>query len=121
MLPLEPDKRLLRRRLGRYGVDTVYQLLALQEADFGSKGTGKPEEGRVFSQVRQLLEKILSEDACLSIKDLTVNGSDLLAMGFTPDPQLGQCLAYLLEQVQDETIPNEKESLLQAAKIYLEQ
>ena len=81
MLPLEPDKRLLRRRLGRYGVDTVYQLLALQEADFGSKGTGKPEEGRVFSQVRQLLEKILSEDACLSIKDLTVNGSDLLAMG----------------------------------------
>jgi len=120
MLPLEPDKKLLRRRLGKYGVDTVYRLLALQEADFGSKGTGKPEEGVIFAQVRQLMEQILAEDACLAVKDLAVNGSDLLAMGFAPDPKLGQCLAYLLEQVQDETIPNEKDALLQAAKQYLE-
>ena len=120
MLPLEPDKKILRRRLGKYGVDTVYQLLALQEADFGSKGTGKPEEGVIFTQVRLLLEEILSEDACLSIKDLAVSGSDLLALGFAPDPKLGACLESLLEQVQDEALPNEKEPLLQAAKAYLE-
>ena len=120
MLPLEPDKKLLRRRLGKYGVDTVYQLLALQEADFGSKGTGKPEEGVIFTQVRQLLDEILAEDACLSIKDLAVGGSDLLALGFAPGPKLGACLEFLLEQVQDEALPNEKEPLLQAAKAYLE-
>ena len=120
MLPLEPDKRILRRRLGKFGIEAVQQLLLLQQADFGSKGTGKPEEGVIFTQVRQLLEQILAEDACLSIKDLAVSGSDLLAMGFAPGPKLGACLEYLLEQVQDERLPNEKEPLLQAANVYLE-
>ena len=120
MLPLEPDKKILRRRLGKYGVDAVYQLLALQEADFGSKGTGKPEDGKIFSQVRQLLDEILSEDACLSVKDLAINGSDLLALGFAPGPALGACLEHLLEQVQNELIPNEKDILLQSAKQYMQ-
>ena len=120
MLPLEPDKRILRRRLGKYGVDAVYQLLALQEADFSSKGTGKPEDGEIFPQVRRLLDEILSEDACLSVRDLAVNGSDLLDLGFAPDPKLGQCLEHLLEQVQNELIPNEKDILLQSAKQYMQ-
>ena len=121
MLPLEPDKRVLRRRLGKYGVEALIQLLTLQEADFGSKGTEKPEEGTAFSQIRTLVDEILAEDACLSVKDLAVNGSDLLAVGFAPGPRLGDCLAHLLEQVQNEDIPNEKNALLQAAKTYLEQ
>ena len=120
MLPLEPDKKILRRRLGKYGIDGVYQLLALQEADYNSKGTGTSQEGAIFSQIRLLLDEVLSEDACLSIKDLAINGADLLKLGFAPGPKMGQCLAYLLEQVQNEEIPNEKHTLLQAAEQYFE-
>ena len=121
MLPPEPDKRILRRRLGKYGQEAVWELLALQEADFGSKGTGKPEEGAVFSQVHQLLEEILAEDACLTIRDLAVDGRDLMVLGFAPGPQLGETLEQLLRRVQDEVLPNEKDALQQAAKTYLEQ
>ena len=121
MLPLEPDKRILRRRLSKYGIEAVEQLLVLQQADFGSKGTGKEEDGAVFAQVRSLLKEVLSEDACLSIKDLAIDGRDLMALGFTPGPRLGVCLERLLEQILNETIPNEKEPLLQAAKEYLEE
>ena len=39
MTKLEPDKKLLRRRLGKLGQERLQQLL-LQEADMGSKGTG---------------------------------------------------------------------------------
>ena len=118
MTPIEPDKRLLRRRLGRYGIETLQQLLVLQEADMGSKGTGATSCER-FPILRKLIDEVLDEDACLGIRDLAVNGQDLMALGFAAGPALGKCLNHLLEQVQDEALPNEKAALLQAAKDYL--
>ena len=102
--------------MSRYGKETVNQLLLLQEADMGSKGTGNPDESDTFCQIRQLLEQLEQENACLRISDLAVNGQDLLALGFAPGPQLGKCLNRLLEQVVEETLPNEKSALLQKAR-----
>ena len=115
MLPLEPDKRLLRRRLGKYGEDTLRKLLTLQRADFSSKGTGNAQDGAIFTEVEQLLDEIMQEDACFSIKDLAINGHDLMALGYAPGKNLGTCLEYLLQQVQDELLPNQKEALFCAA------
>ncbi len=113
MTRLEPDKRLLRRRVGALGWDTLAKLLCLQEADMGSKGTGKPENADQFSRLRQLLAEIRAEEACLTVKDLAVDGYDLMALGLK-GPALGRCLSRLLEQVQDETLPNTREALLAA-------
>ena len=118
MTRLQPDKKLLRRQIGRLGWETVENLLYLQEADMGSKGTGKPEELAIFPQIRELLDQIKAENACLSLKDLAVNGHDLMEMGFT-GRAIGQCLNTLLEQVIDERLPNEKAALLAFAKTQL--
>ena len=118
MTRLQPDKKLLRRQIGRLGWETVENLLYLQEADMGSKGTGKPEELAIFPQIRELLDQIKAENACLTLKDLAVNGHDLMAMGFT-GRVIGQCLNTLLEQVIDEQLPNEKAALLAFAKTQL--
>lgn len=115
----EPDKKLLRRWLGKLGRETAENLLSLQEADMGSKGTGKPEEMEQFAALRSLFQEVLSEDACFSLKDLAVDGSDLLALGYVPGKLLGACLAHLLEQVQSEAVPNEKAHLLRAAEAML--
>lgn len=120
MTPLEPDKKLLRRRLGKLGAERLEQLLQLQEADMSSKGTGIPEEIAQFSRIRQLLEEIDKETACFSIKDLAINGWDLQQAGLTPGPDIGRCLSWLLGQVQDEVLPNEKSALLCAVKRLLE-
>ncbi len=115
MDPLEPDKGLLRRRLSRFGQQAVEDLLALQEADASGLGRGKV----VFSEIRVALQEILEEDSCLSIRDLQVDGKDLLALGFAPGKELGGCLNRLLERVLNEELPNEKEALLMAAKEWL--
>jgi tRNA nucleotidyltransferase (CCA-adding enzyme) len=117
----EPDRKLLRRWLSRLGSDTLKQLLALQEADMGSKGTGNAENNRHFSEIRCLLEEIYAENACLSLKDLAVSGADLIALGFAPGKALGRCLQTLLELVLDEQLPNDRSALLAAAKPYLEE
>jgi tRNA nucleotidyltransferase (CCA-adding enzyme) len=121
MTPLEQDKKLLRRRLGKFGQSQLEALLLLQEGDMGSKGTGKPEELDQFPRIRQLLKEVLEEDACFSIKDLAINGWDLQQAGFAPGPDIGKCLNWLLGQVQDEVLPNERNILLRTAKALLEE
>ena len=120
MTPLEPDKKLLRRRLGKLGRERLEQLLQLQEADMGSKGTGKEEEMEQFAVLREMIAEVLAEDACFSIKDLAVTGWDLQQIGLAPGPEMGRCLNWLLGQVQDEVLPNEKAVLLETVKKLLE-
>ena len=114
MSPLEPDKHLLRRRLGKYGIQETLDLLELQKADYFATGT-KAAPGP-FPEIARIIEEILEGDACLSIRDLAINGTDLMALGFAPGPRFGQCLAELLALVQADAIPNEKSALLQKAK-----
>ena len=114
---MEPDKRLMRRRLGKYGKEALLDLVTLQEADFNSKGMG--EETDLFQTLRKLLEEVLAEQACLTVKDLHIDGRDLQRIGFEPGPKLGECLDFLLAQVQDELLSNEPVALLAAATEFL--
>lgn len=116
MSPLEPDKKLLRRRLGKYGAEAVADLFALQKAD--SMGTGTHDDEHHFAKIAALLEEISQEQACLTLRDLAITGIDLLEIGFVPGKEMGACLQWLLEQVQDEILPNEKQALLSAAKSF---
>ena len=115
MALLTPDKKLLRRRISRLGWDTLDKLLLLQEADMGGKGTGEGEELDVFPKIRAALAEIRAENACLTVKDLAVNGNDLLALGYQ-GKAIGETLNALLEGVLDETLPNERQALLDRAK-----
>ena len=119
MTPMEPDKRILRRRLGRYGIENTRLLLTLQEADMGSKGTGITDSMEQFPLLRRLVDELLDEDACLTVKDLAIDGRDLMALGFAPGPKVGACLNNLLSLVQDEALPNDRDALLSKAKEYL--
>ena len=115
MTKLPPEKKALRRWLGKLGWETMEKLLILQEADMGSKGTGKLPEMAQFAELRAVLEEIKTENACLTIKDLAVNGHDLMAMGIT-GKAIGQTLNALLEKVMEEELPNEKQALLAFAE-----
>ena len=111
MLWLVPEKKQLRRQIGRLGQETVYQILSLQQADNSNKGTAKSEENEKYVQILDVLEEIRSEDGCLSLKDLAVNGNDLVKIGFS-GRTIGTMLNWLLDQVMEETLPNDREILL---------
>ena len=114
MTRLEEDKKLLKRRVRALGWDTMEELLQLQEADMRSKGTGEPQDFDQFRRIRVLLEEIRAENACLTLKDLAVNGQDMLALGLK-GPQIGKTLNALLDAVLEERLPNDREALLRYA------
>ncbi len=117
MTPLTPDRKLLKRRLSQFGEEAVFQILALQRGDFGSKGVLG--EAADFDETENLLREILAENACLQIKDLKIGGKDLMALGIPAGPIIGKCLNHLLEQVLDDQLPNEPQALLTAAEHFL--
>ena len=115
MAQLQPEKKSLRRQIGRLGLETVYQILSLQQADNSNKGTLKSAENEKYIRILEALEEIKSEDGCFSLKDLAVKGNDLMEIGFS-GRAIGLMLNWLLEQVLEENLPNERSVLLTWAR-----
>ncbi len=115
MLWLVPEKKQLRRQIGRLGLGTVYQILSLQQADNSNKGTVKSGENEKYVQILEALQEIQAEGGCLGLKDLAVNGNDLMEIGFS-GRTISIVLNWLLDQVLEETLPNERSVLLALAK-----
>ena len=61
------------------------------------------------------LNAVLASGGCWSVGQLAVRGADLIKAGLQPGPQLGRTLGALLDAVMDETLPNERTALLDAA------
>lgn len=114
---LPPDRRLLRRYLGKFGLEPLLQLLALQKAD--RIGTGVAQEAPDTETVAAILRELAAADDCLRVTDLAINGKDLLAMGLK-GRQIGKCLETLLLRVQAEILPNTRAALLEEAHGFAE-
>ena len=117
MVTLEPDRKLLRRRLSQYGEARTKMLLAIQRSDLIATGTRTAEEASYYNEVEAILNALLAEDQCFQIRDLAVNGNDLVSMGLK-GKAIGQTLQHLLNLVIEEQIPNDREALLDAANQY---
>ena len=63
-----------------------------------------------------LIRQILAQKPCLVVKDLAVDGKDLLQLGMAPGPQVGRLLNGMLEQVAEGTLENDRAALLAYAK-----
>ena len=117
MMRPEPNKKLLRRYLSKWGAQRLDKLLLLQSADLGSKGV--PGKGLPFEEIRAVMDEIAAENSCLTVKDLAVNGHDLMALGLSGQA-VGQCLNMLLSKVLDEELPNEQSALFaEIRRVYL--
>lgn len=77
------------------------------------------EEKQKLHELKARIEKALSQNSALGIKDLAINGNDLLAMGMRPGKKIGIALNELLETVTDDPEMNTREKLLEAAKKFL--
>ena len=111
----QPEKKFLRRWLGKLGWDTMDALLYLQIADSIATGTDHEAELSLFGEVRSLLQQIREEDSCLSIKDLALNGHDLMALGYS-GKAIGQSLTLLLNLVLEEQCENTRDALICALR-----
>ncbi len=109
--PIEPSRRVMHRRLVKYGEEVLRQLLALHRADVLGQSPAYRSRLDALDNAVCILDELVSESACMSLNDLRINGGDLMAMGISPGPGLGQLLRTLLTEVCDGRLANEQNAL----------
>lgn len=114
----EASPKPIKRLLGKIGPESYKNLLCLMEADDLGKRPEYQESQSFFDRYRKIAAEILEKDECFSLKNLAVNGKDLIESGISPGPEMGKILDILLEKVVEEELPNDKNSLLSFAKTF---
>lgn len=113
-LEIAETPRGVRRAAVRVGADLFPLLFEVKLADAAAQSEYHAEEKRRgVAAVRQIYEEILSEKNCLSLKELAVSGSDLIAAGMKPGKGIGEVLRIMLEDVLETPEHNEKQYLLE--------
>lgn len=115
-LLFDKDERLLKRWMNKLGADVLQEILEIKLADNIGTGNMSCELGEKFRDIRNMIEDILAQQQCFSLKDMAVKGDDLIAAGVEPGPEIGRVLNELLEAVIDGKCENDKESLMALAK-----
>ncbi len=119
---VEPATRSIRRWLNRIGEEQFRRLLQMKRCDAaGQNPVYWPDRDAYISSLEKAFEEVKAQDACFSMKDLAVKGSDLIAVGYERGAILGKCLKRLLDEVIDERLPNDKQVLLSQAVFWLNQ
>lgn len=105
----------VRRFISRVGSEHINDLFALRLADqYGM--TARTMEASNLTSFAKRIQAVLDKDTALTLRDLAVNGKDLIKAGIPAGPLLGTILDQLLEAVLDDPEMNKKERLLAIAK-----
>lgn len=114
---IEPGQKYMRRALNRLGEDLFPELFAVKEADLAAQSDYRRAEKQAeLLAMRADYEAVLKSKACVSLRDLAVNGKDLIAAGAAPGKGIGETLQKLLEEVLEEPERNTREYLLGRVK-----
>ena len=110
-IPAEPKR--VRRAMNKIGEDLFPYYLKVRTADTLAQSEYLREEKlQNIRDMETCYREILEKKECVSLKDLAVTGSDLIAAGMKPGKELGFVLNELLEAVIDKPEYNSKEKLL---------
>ena len=103
-----------RLRLYQVGPERFDSLAALRRADILAHAPRVLKDEKGVDAALAERDRLIAEGACISLKQLAVDGNDLAALGIS-GPQLGETCEWLLLSVVKGELPNEREALMQAA------
>lgn len=107
-------ERWVRRLANRAGTELFPLLLQVCGADvLAQSDYKKTEKLLLLDQIHEIYGEILEKHQCLTVKDLAVDGRDLIAAGMEPGREIGAALNAMLEDVLEHPEHNEKKYLLE--------
>lgn len=107
---IPPQK--LKRWLNRLGPRTFFHLLSLQRGDTLALAPAYRDRVREVDRLAAQARAVLKEKPCLTVRELVLNGHDMMALGYR-GREIGAALEQLLEAVLEGRIENEETALRQ--------
>jgi tRNA nucleotidyltransferase (CCA-adding enzyme) len=107
----------IRKLLNLIGEENFRDLLKVKEADIKAQNSKYYDERiEKLIEIENKVNKIIDAKECFSIKDLAINGRDLMELGIKQGKEIGNILNKSFELVLDNPNLNDKEYLLNIVK-----
>lgn len=108
---IENNEKQIKRYLNRFGEKLFYDIIAVHIADDLGKAPEFQSRIAEYEQVIETADRLIREKECFSLKNLAVNGNDIIKLGYR-GRDVGHILNTLLERVIDGKCQNEYEALI---------
>lgn len=102
-------RSVINREIAKWGSDNLLSVLEIKE--MMEMLDVIPFEAEL-SRVYDICFEIINQGGALTLAALQVNGNDLCEIGIKKSPKTGEILNFLLDEVVEERIENEKSKLL---------
>lgn len=99
------------KNVGEGLLDDLFKL-RVADAEANPKTSFNPAE---IQALEKRISEVRAKDLVIKVTDLDIKGEDLISLGITPGPALGNILNQLLDIVIDQPILNKKDELLKIA------
>lgn len=115
-LDLQATEKYVKRLCYKLGsLDMVKKLILVQRADnFGQAPLHSERIGK-FNQIDNIIKKLEKENLSFSLKDLAVDGYDMINLGLS-GKNIGKSLDFILDAVLNEKVLNKRDELLNYIK-----
>ena len=110
------DPILIKKHLNKFGSELYFDLIKVHIADDMAKSPDAQGRIAVYRSAEETAKRILSQKECFSLKNLEINGYDIMKLGFE-GKETGLALDLLLNAVIEGKCENKKDALC----YYLEQ
>lgn len=101
--------RAIRRFINKVGKENIFDLIDLRIAD--KKGGNYPGSMKGILNLRKRIRDELDKKPPFGPKDLALNGSEIMNLGFQEGPIIGKIQSFLIEKTLDDPELNTKEKL----------
>ncbi|MEG2777557.1 MAG: CCA tRNA nucleotidyltransferase [Cellulosilyticaceae bacterium] len=107
------NRVLIKKLLNEMGEELFDKLMSLQIADAKAQNLAKLAPKLIqVEEVKALKQSIVENNECYSLKNLVLNGGDLIKLGIPKGKRVGETLDELLEYVMKDASKNTKEDLI---------
>ena len=107
----KPDRKRIKKIMSQIGADLMFDLIEIKYCDNSAQNPEYFRGEDFYKQTREIVNEIINEKECFSIKHLAVDGNDLIALGFR-GKKIGETLEKCLTAVIDGKVENEKSELI---------
>ncbi len=113
---VDTDRIAVHKFMSEYPDEIIEKLQILQEADILAHSPLGLKRLEHLEELKKIGAELRSSEAVFDIKDLEIDGNDIIGLGAPKGPEIGRILGFVFENYLEEKCPNKREDLLEEAK-----
>lgn len=113
---IAPEKKVVKKRLSKFGEPLFFGLLKVKRGDSLAHNPEYQSYTEELECIERIAKEIITTGECFNLKDLQIDGTDILGLGIKSGPMVGVVLSKLLTEVIEGRTDNTSVALMNRAR-----